>query len=852
MIRTEQLCKTYHTFSGDVFATNHVSLHIASNGLYMILGKSGCGKTTLLNILSGLDSFDNGQIFFNNEDIGCYQESKLDEYRNLKMGVIFQEFNLISELTVYDNLRLALEIQNWEGKDENKICFLIQETLKKVGLQGYEQRQIYELSGGERQRVAIARTLVKQPNIIFADEPTGNLDSKNATIVFELLQEVAREYVVIVVTPDRDSAYRYADTVIEMENGKVIKVEQNVKPQKEVVYSFVVQKNNTEPQQYKLSQAQAEVVFFNLVCNAEPKDAICFSAITKQKEELVQQENRQINVASNETKKVRKLPISYQVRLMATFLTKKKLILFLTVCILALSLSLLFGAFTTTFYQKDKTIIAYLREYQPDLLPINLEISYQDSFYRTQTETLTTGKYLSDLLENTLPLEAVKVEAIYGNDIYTMPKSDLERRFLGDVTVLFVPDGYKSFTCKEGQFPKNNNECMLTDYIAAELGVKVGDCITDLHQTFRVSGIVQTDYAIYDLKAKLLYGDDSPFVEHYMKYRYNVIYCRSQVLHNEMTKGKNRILLPMSDFTAWNKENAYRESELYYDNANKVKKENLVIGRLPQKDFEVLISQSFLENKNLYDDIKDFQPFHGKFANLNDEELNHALSMNLDLSDVFSQGVTVVGVVANFESQVLDADVYVHNNVWQRVSEMYFNHYAAALLYHVEPTEYTPFVQALTNSSIRMEEPALMQIYSFADILRTMDAFLIALLIITILLSGFMLTNFIQISIRGNRKNVGILRALGVPMKEVTHIFAAESWIVYLLSILLGIPMALGVQNIANRLYAEKLVENPYSIITWNWPVAVTVLVAGAVVCVIALQIPLRRLKRRKPIDLIR
>ena len=191
MIRTEQITKKYKTLSGDVLAIEHVNLHFSCNGLYMILGKSGCGKTTLLNILSGLDSLDEGHIYVDGIDISNSGEAELDDYRNLKMGVIFQEYNLISELTVLDNLRLVLEIQDWDEKSETTIQSMIGETLAKVGLKGYESRRINQLSGGERQRVAVARTLIKHPNIIFADEPTGNPDSKTSSVIFDLLCDIA-------------------------------------------------------------------------------------------------------------------------------------------------------------------------------------------------------------------------------------------------------------------------------------------------------------------------------------------------------------------------------------------------------------------------------------------------------------------------------------------------------------------------------------------------------------------------------------------------------------------------------------------------------------------------------------
>ena len=850
LIRTEQITKEYKTLSGDVLATDHVSLHFSCNGLYMILGKSGCGKTTLLNILSGLDSHDEGHIYVDGIDISKFREAELDDYRNLKMGVIFQEYNLISELTVSDNLRLVLEIQDWDEKSETTIQALIEETLAKVGLNGYGSRRINQLSGGERQRVAIARTLIKRPNIIFADEPTGNLDSKTSDVIFDLLSEIAKEYVVIVVTHDRDSAFRYGDTIIEMENAHVTNVKQQLMSKHNSIYSLTCRKNDDESEDITLTHMQLHGFLTELIDNAEPNDIIRLSSIRKQNSALNNSINVVASVRENAAKTAKPLPVIYRLRLATSFLAKKKLTLFLTICVLAISLSLFFGALTTSFYQRDKTMLMYLNEYCPHILPVYITTSYQDSFYQTNTETITKGKYLSSLLETSLPDSVIKLEAIYDNDFYTIDESNMNFAF--GVTMVFAPESYSDFTYVEGEPPHQNDQCLITDYLAFELGVGVGDVITNLQQELRISGIVQTDYIAYQLKAKLANGSSSPYMDYYMRYRYNVVYCRTELLHDDMPKSNTRLLLPMSDFTVTTKERSYRESKLYYDDAQKVNEADLIAGCMPQENNEVLVSEGFLYARNLYDDMLRFEPFSGVFNDLDMTSFNNCFSMNLDLSELFGEGVRVVGVVSNMKSEDLDADVYVTSEMFGEISELYYDQYAAAILYYVSPQDYDSFIYILSHNSVRMDEPALSQIYDFSDSLCNMRTFLFALLIVTIMLNGFMLTNFIQISIRSNKRNIGILRALGVSMNNVSQLFTLESWIVYISSILLSAPLILIVQNIANQIYAQNLMENPYDIITWNWQAELIVLFVGSLISVLALQIPLRKLRQLKPIELIR
>ena len=218
-MRVQNVCKTYHTQTGEeVHALNGISFDLPPTGVVAILGKSGSGKSTLLNILSGLDRFDSGDIQCFGKNMKSFSSKELDYYRNSCVGFVFQEYHLIPELNVGDNIALALQLQGQSGAREK-----IQAVLKQVDLEGYEKRNIDELSGGQKQRVAIARALVKDPKIIFADEPTGALDSHTGESILQILKEVSQEKLVILVTHDREFAEKYGDRVIELADGVVIR-----------------------------------------------------------------------------------------------------------------------------------------------------------------------------------------------------------------------------------------------------------------------------------------------------------------------------------------------------------------------------------------------------------------------------------------------------------------------------------------------------------------------------------------------------------------------------------------------------------------------------------------------------
>ena len=217
-MKIRNLCKTYDIKNGEkVHALKCVSFDLPSTGMVAILGKSGSGKSTLLNILSGLDSCDSGDVEAFGKNMKDFSRAELDNYRNSCISFVFQEYHLIPELNVGENIALALQLQGEENAEEN-----VKLVLNQVELSGYENRKISELSGGQKQRVAIARALIKNPKIIFADEPTGALDSQTGESILQILKSISKEKLVILVTHDREFAERYGDRIIELADGVVI------------------------------------------------------------------------------------------------------------------------------------------------------------------------------------------------------------------------------------------------------------------------------------------------------------------------------------------------------------------------------------------------------------------------------------------------------------------------------------------------------------------------------------------------------------------------------------------------------------------------------------------------------
>ncbi|MFA7447277.1 MAG: ABC transporter ATP-binding protein [Weeksellaceae bacterium] len=226
MIKTENLNKVYRTEEVETRALNNVNLHIKAGEFVSIMGPSGCGKSTLLNILGLLDDVSSGSYLFDQQEMAQLKESGRSKVRKKNIGFIFQNFNLIDELNVYENIELPL-IYNGIKATERKQK--VNEILERMNIAHRDKHFPQQLSGGQQQRVAVARALVTEPKLILADEPTGNLDSRNGNEVMELLTNLhAKGSTIVMVT---HSAYdaSFSQKIIELKDGEIIAERANKK-----------------------------------------------------------------------------------------------------------------------------------------------------------------------------------------------------------------------------------------------------------------------------------------------------------------------------------------------------------------------------------------------------------------------------------------------------------------------------------------------------------------------------------------------------------------------------------------------------------------------------------------------
>ena len=351
MLQVRNLVKRYVAKGETVTALNGVSVDFPERGMVFLLGKSGSGKSTLLNISGGLDEPDEGEVIVNGKSSKDFSKSDFDSYRNTYLGFIFQEYNILAELTVAENVALALELQGQPHDKER-----VEKLLADVDLAGFGDRKPNTLSGGQKQRVAIARALVKDPEIIMGDEPTGALDSKTGAQVFDTLKKLSESKLVIIVSHDREFAELYADRIIELKDGNIVS---DVMRGEEVEREFKNLNAVTDKKFSLMSGAELSaedekrIVDFvrahkgGVVISAEDEDLARLPEERVSKYTFVERKAEEVPVPEDTCKFIRsKFPFRYALKMGISGLKSKPLRLVFTT-LLATVAFIVFGIFST-------------------------------------------------------------------------------------------------------------------------------------------------------------------------------------------------------------------------------------------------------------------------------------------------------------------------------------------------------------------------------------------------------------------------------------------------------------------------------------------------------------------------
>ncbi len=486
MLQVVNLTKIYKTKQGaEVRALNNVSIQFPEKGMVFLLGKSGSGKSTLLNVCGGLDVPTSGEIIVKGRSSKDFSESDFDSYRNTYIGFIFQEYNILNEFSVEDNIALALELQ---GKPKNKAA--IGALLEAVDMKGFAKRKPNTLSGGQKQRIAIARALVKSPEIIMADEPTGALDSNTGKQVLETLKMLSKDKLVIVVSHDREFAEQYGDRIIELKDGKVISdisktlleqlpVTENISAFDDILY--IKQGSELNEGDFNKIKVFLKNTDSDLIIASNEKDVKNFKKISRINAGGKKEVFRNTDKSNIKTKKYSekdsyfinsKLPLKHAIKIGLSSLRNKPIRLLLTIILCTVAFGL-FGLLSTlSFYNSEAMLKQTLYDGGNAVIRANKTYGATMKWYfNGELDSEFETSYHTCFNENDLK----ELQEQFGNDVFggvpteaslNIHSSSLDYWINRIETFAFLPQSNSLRNKITGSYPSNDNEIVVSTYVA--------------------------------------------------------------------------------------------------------------------------------------------------------------------------------------------------------------------------------------------------------------------------------------------------------------------------------------------------------------------------------------------------
>ena len=481
MLEVKNLTKVYSGKGGvEVRALNNVSVTFPERGMVFLLGKSGSGKSTLLNVAGGLDKPDGGEVIVKGRSSRDFSASDFDSYRNTFIGFVFQEYNILNEFTIEQNIALALQLQS---KPNDKAA--VEALLEQVDLKGYGKRKPNTLSGGQKQRVAIARALIKEPEIIMADEPTGALDSTTGKQVLDTLKKLSKEKLIIVVSHDRDFAEFYADRIIELKDGEVIS---------DVSKTFYEPKISTE----NVNMVSEDTITVKKAETLTDDDVRHIAemlrknggeaVITTGKRELPDvkracrindngtketfKDTEVVEVAAydgSQTKFIKsRLPLGHAVKMGASGLKSKPIRLIFTI-LLAVAAFVMFGVVSTfMLYDPDYSISEAMKEANYPSIRVNKYYTYVRNGY--EVDNTTGEKTLEEVRENE------QITLFGASEVATRSKDGLDYAGVFHFSDNRDSNGFSLSVYKNDNYLPINVKAEFSDYYISDRAVGFSDC----------------------------------------------------------------------------------------------------------------------------------------------------------------------------------------------------------------------------------------------------------------------------------------------------------------------------------------------------------------------------------------
>ena len=856
MISLHNINKFYNSGTQKFHALKDVNIVFPEKGMVFIVGKSGSGKSTLLNVIGGIDSYDSGELIIDGLNTKNFSRNDFNSYRNSYIGFIFQEFNVIKNLTVFENIALSLQLKNESIKDNYD---LIMNTIEVVGLKGKEKRKMNQLSGGERQRVAIARALVKNPKVIIADEPTGNLDKNNRDIVMDILKNLSTNHLVLIVTHDKFLSKKYSNYEITLKDGQIIHntLENINHSNKEELNKRTnlnlnpIQPSFKTPILLSLKSLKQNLIRFIFIIVF-----FCISLIFA---------NTTINLYfSNATAQYSRFQTEYNNKYIT--LSRQQTLYNQTV--------------KTGFFQIDTINYENLiRSFNQDNGETESNNNYQYKIYKTFKNPIAINQNLEG------NLDFIHSESI-DNIIVIEDLTEFEK----DYTIIPVYN-----TLPNSQMPIR---CYITDYVAESLIANnyFNDTVDEnwsnyfadktiqsenLNNKIYIEGIIETNFNDFidadldDPNTFASFTDNKAF--------YNSLFFNSSIYVSAENANQfvstNNIQYTYDDFiySALNQNGIFNNIKLTsYGNTL-----SIIKGKKPEKktsddDFEqIAISTGLLEKVFHYtaDEIQFDEDGSMDYALLNPETNTAATFTFYGYRRVMANfSCQVVGIIENEDPVIYFCNPNETNMYYNYLKTSFSDYdnssknFGGSLTVLISDSEESniSLYQALRENNITIDNLSYIKLQVVNQFINENLILFLGLFFALCVFSILMIFNFVVITIKNSTKDIGIYMSLGMNGFKISFIYLFQiiivSTISFILSLigaiiflnLLDINLSPTASNLINQYYNLDILPIDFQTFKITTSGILISLLIAYIVPILSVIIPLINLSRKRPIDVLK
>ena len=858
MLRCENIIKDYPTNEEVVHALKGVSLTFRNSEFVSILGQSGCGKTTFLNIIGGLDHYTSGDLIINGKSTRNYKDKDWDTYRNHKIGFVFQSYNLITHQSVLSNVELALTLSG-VGKEERKKRAI--EALTKVGLKDQIYKKPTQLSGGQMQRVAIARAIVNNPDIILADEPTGALDSSTSIQIMEILKEISKDKLVIMVTHNPELAQKYSSRIIRLSDGEVISDSNPYNEFEELNNSQIDKKTSMSFKtalSLSLNNLMTKKARTILVSFAGSIGIIGIALI------LSLSNGVQSYIDSVESDTMTAYPIQIQSTTMD----------------MTSMMEAMAGKEESSNEKREDNQI-YTRSFVNDVLE-SIASSKQNNL--EELKKYIESEQGKELRENTRAIEysyGLNLN-VYNEDtdsglIQVSPNGlidklgmsdmvDLRSQFMAGTSDanevwLQLPDSNtlkeSEFELLEGSWPQNYNEVVIgvdsdnniTDYALYSLGLLNQDEVVDSYNKILQgdSNEIETTknkkfYSYEELmnsKFKLVFNCDlfEKVNGIWIDQSDNEDYIKNVVKNAQEVKVVGIIRQKDNTMSSGMLGGIYYSSKMSDYVIEQCENSQIVKEQKENKDINIFTGNRFKSNEKL--DFSSLTPQQQmQFASMSQEEMMaYMQTYNDNMNASYESNLKKMGVV-NLDSP---SQISLYAKDFDSKE---------ALADCIEDYNDLQEEKGNSNNVISYSDMVGMMISSVSSVVNMISYVLIGFVSISLVVSSIMIGIITYISVLERTKEIGILRSIGASKKDVSRVFNAETFIIgltsgcmgILITILLNIPIS---TIVASKTGVEHIAKLP-------WQGAIILILISLVLTLIAGLIPSKYASKKDPVEALR